>query len=148
MTLLRRAPREVYRVYAEDEFSRERRAEPLDGCEPTGTRERDRAVVGAADAAAHGASMVLLASVGAVGGLVAIAGGAPVSHARRRAVASLLARRRSRASSTAAGAHRWRESLRSHAPDRVPRSEPRGAAWRAACAPSTRAAEQRACVRA
>jgi hypothetical protein len=59
------------------------------------------------------ASTVLLASVGTVGGLMAMTGAAPFPHAGRGAVASLLARERSPASSQAAGVHIWRERVRS-----------------------------------
>ncbi len=60
--LLRRAPREVYRVYGEEEFfatAADERSEPTDGA----GEQRLQRVAGAT---------VLLAAAGAVGGLIAI----------------------------------------------------------------------------
>ena len=113
MTLLRRAPREVYRVYGEDEFWASAALEPFDGWSRNGRASAIRPSSGRRTLLRTAASTVLLASVGTVGGLMAMTGAAPFPHAGRGAVASLLARERSPASSQAAGVHIWRERVRS-----------------------------------
>lgn len=84
MTLLRRAPREVYRVYDEDEFfARADHDERLLESGASGIGERRlRRVAGAT---------MLLAVSGAVLGLVVIAGLPAPSGTRRRAGTALLA---------------------------------------------------------
>jgi len=99
MTLLRRAPREVYRVYAEDEFFA-----------GTGIDESWEPNASAADRRMQriaGATM-LVAAVGAVGGLIAFTGLSSATRAGRRARGSLLATAGSLGSSRAMGAHVWR----------------------------------------
>src|SRR5580704_6574500 len=76
--LLRRAPREVYRVYSEDEFfdgaTNEELFEPV---APAGTGERRlRRLAGAA---------MLVGAVGTVGGVIAINISRPARNAARRA---------------------------------------------------------------
>ena len=100
MTLLRRAPREVYRVYSEEEFfacvDRDERSEPAG---PVGERRMQR-VAGVT---------VLLAATGVVGGLIAITGLSTSTGARRRAGAGLLAGTRSLISTQATPTRGWRE---------------------------------------
>ena len=100
MTLLRRAPREVYRVYGEEEFfaaaARDERFELTGG---RGERRRHR-VAGAT---------VLLAATGAVGGLIALTSLSAATSARRRVGAGLLTATRSFASSRATRVQVWRE---------------------------------------
>ncbi|MGP0102885.1 MAG: hypothetical protein ACLPUT_14855 [Solirubrobacteraceae bacterium] len=101
MTLLRRAPREVYRVYGEEEFlacaDRDERSEST----TSGAGERRLHRVA-------GATM-LLAVAGAVGGLIAITSLSAAAGARRRVGARLLAATGSFTSSRVARAHVWRE---------------------------------------
>jgi hypothetical protein len=108
MTLLRRAPREVYRVYGEHEFL-------ADACHDegfaavaseTGPRRLHRMA---------GATM-LLAAMGAVGGLIALTSLSSVARGGRRVRADLLAATGSLISSRAARAHVWRERAGSGAP--------------------------------
>jgi hypothetical protein len=84
MTMLRRAPREVYRVYEEEEFfacaDREERSEAV-GASVRPVRRLHRLV---------GATMLLTAA-GALGALMAIAGPSSVAGVRRRAGGRLLA---------------------------------------------------------
>ncbi len=101
MTLLRRAPREVYRVYGEEEFFA--LAAPDERFEPSGgTVERGRHRVAGAT--------LLLAATGAVGGLIALNSLSVVTGARRRAGAGLLTATRSLASSRAPRAEVWSEA--------------------------------------
>jgi hypothetical protein len=101
MMLLRRAPREVYRVYGEEEFfavaARDERFEPTGG---RVGRRRHR-VAGAT---------VLLAATGAVGGLIALNSLSAATDARRRVGAGLLTATRSLASSRVARVQVWRET--------------------------------------
>lgn len=101
MTLLRRAHREVYRVYSEEEFfasvDRDERAEPA---RAAGERRMHR-VAGVT---------VLLAATGAVGGLVAVTSLSTATGARRRAGTGLLAATRSLMSTQATHVRVWRES--------------------------------------
>ncbi len=83
MTLLRRAPREVYRVYGEDEFfACADRDERLQTTTSVAGGRRLRRVAGAT---------MLLAATGAVAGLVVIASLPSVTGIRRRAGTGLLA---------------------------------------------------------
>jgi hypothetical protein len=101
MTLLRRAPREVYRVYHEEEFfARSDRDESVEPTGATGERRLQR-VAGVT---------VLLAAAGAVGGLLAITSLSAATGARRRVGARLLATTGPPASARAAAAHVWRAS--------------------------------------
>jgi hypothetical protein len=101
MTLLRRAPREVYRVYDEEEFfARADRDERMEPTGATGERRLQR-VAGVT---------VLLAAAGAVGGLIAITSLSAATGARRRVGARLLATTGSPVSARAAAAHVWRAS--------------------------------------
>ncbi|MGO9762050.1 MAG: hypothetical protein ACLP1Q_12410 [Solirubrobacteraceae bacterium] len=102
MTLLRRAPREVYRVYGEDEFlayaGRDERFEVA--ASASGERRLHRIA---------GATM-LLAVTGAVSGLVAITSLSSATGARRRAGNGLLADAGAFAGTRTARADVWRES--------------------------------------
>ncbi|HSZ14441.1 MAG TPA: hypothetical protein VK790_10455 [Solirubrobacteraceae bacterium] len=84
MTLLRRAPREVYRVYDEDEFFASAGIGQC-GEAPTPTPELDRHAHRVAGVT------VLVAAVGAVAGLVVITSVSPSARAGRRAGARLSA---------------------------------------------------------
>jgi hypothetical protein len=101
MMLLRRAHREVYRVYSEEEFftcvDHEERSEPAGA---VGERRLQR-VAGAT---------VLLAAAGAVGGVIAITSMSSTTGVRRRTGARLLAATRSFMYPRSARAHVWRES--------------------------------------
>lgn len=86
MTLLRRAPREVYRVYSEEEFFAETtpHAEHVDAASPGSTERQLQRLAGAT---------VLLVTVGMVGGMIVVS-----------SVSSPASRRRGGArSSTASG---------------------------------------------
>jgi hypothetical protein len=108
MTLLRRAPREVYRLYDEQEFFGQAAGEePFQVAAPqAGVRWLHR-VAGAT---------VLLAVTGAVGGVVAGAGPPSVKGGGRAVRSSLLAATgsllaaRARVSQEAAGARSWARS--------------------------------------
>jgi hypothetical protein len=76
MTLLRRAPREVYRVYSEEEFL----ADPL--CDER-MRKPDAAAGGRRLNRIAGAT-VLVAAAGAVGGLIAWTSAPSIAGSRRR----------------------------------------------------------------
>lgn len=93
MTLLQRAPREVYRVFDEEEFlarvAHEPRTEPA-AAAAAGRRLRR-----------IGGATVLLAATGAVGGLLAMAGVLSASGTRRRAGVRRLA------STASSGALQW-----------------------------------------
>lgn len=114
MTSLRRAPREVYRVYDEDEFWAHAERE----LSAAGGRA---AGVGAADTrrrSLHRAlvSSLLLSAIGAVG-LLAIASRAPgTPRGRAPASARLLAAARSLISTRGGRAHVWHASASSGAP--------------------------------
>jgi hypothetical protein len=99
MTMLRRAPREVYRVYEEDEFfacaDREERFES-GASAPTARRSHRLA----------GATM-LLAVAGALGGLTATTGLSSVAGTRRRSGARLLVASDPPASSRIANGRIW-----------------------------------------
>jgi hypothetical protein len=101
MTLLRRAPREVYRVYSEEEFF---------ACVDHDERFAPTAAAGERRMHRVAGVTVLLAATGAVGGLIAITSLSPGAGARRRAGAGLLAATRSFMHSQTARAHVWRES--------------------------------------
>jgi len=128
MTLLRRATREVYRVYDEEEFfvadAREEHFQA--GAPDTGVRWLQR-VTGAT---------VLLAVTAAVGGVVAVAGTRP-ARGGRRAGASLLA---ATGAVVSARARVWRAPVRSGAsrrqssPGRRARDVPRAGALATAAA--------------
>jgi DNA-directed RNA polymerase specialized sigma24 family protein len=115
MMLLRRAPREVYRVYGEEEFfatAADERSEPTDGA----GEHRLQRVAGAT---------VLLAAAGAVGGLIAITSLSTAAGARRRARADLLAGVRLSGHARAARSRVWREPTSPDGADR-----PDVLAWR------------------
>jgi hypothetical protein len=95
MTLLRRAPREVYRLYSEDEFLGGAVVDRRLDAPTAGGEHRLRRVAGAT---------MLLAAVGAVGGLVALSESSPATRSGRRAGAGLLALAGSLGSSRAAPA--------------------------------------------
>jgi hypothetical protein len=83
MTLLQRPPREVYRVFDEDEFlARGGPEHHSASAPPSGGQRRLRRIAG---------TTVLVAATGAVGGLLAMAGVFSVSGNRRRAGARLFA---------------------------------------------------------
>jgi hypothetical protein len=108
MTLLRRAPREVYRVYGEEEFfTCATNGEHMELATPaTGVRRLYRIA---------GATMVL-AAMGAVGALVAIASRSAAGDGRRVG-AGLLAATGSLASSRGARTHvLWRGSADADGP--------------------------------
>jgi hypothetical protein len=76
MTLLRRAPREVYRVYAEEEFLADTRCdEPLHTVGAAAGGRRLHRIAGAT---------ALVAAAGAVGGLIALTGLQSLAGGRRR----------------------------------------------------------------
>jgi hypothetical protein len=76
MTLLRRAPREVYRVYAEEEFLADTRCdEPLQTVGAADGVQRLHRIAGAT---------ALVAAAGAVGGLIALTGLQSLAGSRRR----------------------------------------------------------------
>ena len=76
MTLLRRAPREVYRVYTEDEFLADASCEELF---PTSGR-----AAGSRRLSRLAGTTLLLAAAGAVGGLVVLTSAQSLSGGRRR----------------------------------------------------------------
>lgn len=133
MRLLRRAPREVYRVYGEDEFWARSERELCAGADRVAPTDQVAPTDVAAPAAARRTlrrvvvSTVLLASAGAVGSLAMIGSG-PARHGRQRAVAGpsperggLLAASRSFAASRseaprAGGARIWSERVSLPAP--------------------------------
>jgi hypothetical protein len=84
MTLLRRAPREVYRVYSEDEFF------------AAAAPDEDQGTASHPNSAGHqlqriAGVTILLAVVGVVGGIVAITSVSRVAGARRRGIGRLSA---------------------------------------------------------
>jgi hypothetical protein len=108
MMLLRRAPREVYRVYGEEEFfatAADARSEPTDGA----GEHRLQRVAGAT---------VLLAAAGAVGGLIAITSLSTAAGARRRAGADLLVGVRLSGHARAERSRVWREPASPDGADR------------------------------
>jgi hypothetical protein len=114
MTLLRRAPREVYRVCGEQEFLASE--EELFTCAVRDERF-ELATSGIGGRRLHrvaGATM-LLAVIGAVGGLIAIASLTSVAGDRRRVGAGLLAASASLVSSRAARGRVWPEPAGSDA---------------------------------
>jgi hypothetical protein len=111
MMLLRREPREVYRVYSEDEFFECAAADEPSVATATGAERRHRAA---------GVTM-LLAAVGAVGGLIAIASLTPAARSGRR-TGGLLAAARPSAASRLQSALVWRQSA--NAAGLRPRSAP------------------------
>jgi hypothetical protein len=83
MSLLQRAPREVYRVFDEDEFLVRGAGQPGNSpATPVGAERRLRRIAG---------TTVLVAAAGAVGCLLAVAGVFSVSGARRRSGVRLSA---------------------------------------------------------
>ncbi|MCW3020264.1 MAG: hypothetical protein JWN10_2572 [Solirubrobacterales bacterium] len=83
MTLLQRAPREVYRVFDEDQFLARAPHEPLIATAvPAAAERRLRRIAG---------TTVLLAATGALGGLLAVASVSSVSGTRRRTGVRLFA---------------------------------------------------------
>jgi hypothetical protein len=100
MTLLRRAPREVYRVYAEDEFFASQVADETFAVPSRGADRRLLRLAGGA---------MLLAAVGAVGGLVAITSLSSAPRVGRRRGSGLLAAAGLRGSSPLAGARVWQQ---------------------------------------
>jgi hypothetical protein len=104
MTLLRRAPREVYRVYGEEEFFA--RVGHDVGFE---TAAPAHASGGVRLQRIAGAGM-LLAATGAVGGLIAVGALSSTAAPRRRVGASLLAGARSLLSGHATGVRVWHPS--------------------------------------
>jgi len=83
MTLLQRAPREVYRVFDEDEFLARVEHEPRGVPPAPGAAERRVRRLGG--------TTVLLAAAGAVGGLLAVVSVFSVSGTRRRTAVRPLA---------------------------------------------------------
>jgi hypothetical protein len=114
VTLLRRAPREVYRVYGEDEFWASSERELLDGGNRVGRTDATASAAGRRPLRRMVVSTALLAGAGAVGGLMAVTGAAPSPHATQRAVAGVLARDGFVAAPRAGGVHIWRERASSH----------------------------------
>jgi hypothetical protein len=112
MTLLRRAPREVYHVYAEQEFLADTRCdEPLHTVGAAAGVQRLHRIAGAT---------ALVAAAGAVGGLIALTGLQSLTGGRRRerqrppaAVTALSA------STSATRPSVWREHPRRGRPGRV-----------------------------
>jgi hypothetical protein len=100
MTLLRRAPREVYRVYSEEEFFAWADRDEHSGSAGAGGERRMQRLAGVT---------MLLAATGAMGGLIAITGMARTAGARRRASAGLLSATRSLISAQSTRARVWRE---------------------------------------
>jgi hypothetical protein len=86
MTLLRRAHREVYRVYSEEEFF---------ACVDHDGRSERAGAAGERRMHRVAGATVLLAATGAMGGLIAVTSLSTATGARRRAGASLLAATRS-----------------------------------------------------
>ena len=109
MPLMRRASREVYRVYDEDEFfadaSRDETEASRDKSFQAAPRVREQRLRRVA-----GVTM-LLTTMGAVGGLIAVSGLSAVGDRGRRVGAGLLAASGSLVSSRAAHAHVWRERV-------------------------------------
>jgi hypothetical protein len=128
MMRVRRAPREVYRVYSEDEFFRE--GELLAG------GVADERHVGSARGAdqrwqtAAGVT-IAAAAIGAIGGVVALTWVAPVPRGGRRATAALLPAAGSIAPSHLAGTHVWGVPSNVEGPRPRGVSTQRGAAARA-----------------
>jgi hypothetical protein len=82
MTVLRRAPREVYRVYSEDEFlTRSAEDQDLEFAAGASAARRPHWVVG---------TTMLLAAAGVVWGLIALTGFSSVTGTRRRIGTGLL----------------------------------------------------------
>jgi hypothetical protein len=132
MMRVRRAPREVYRVYSEEEF--------FGGDELIAggvADERDVSSAGGADQRWHTAAGVTIAAaaIGAIGGVVALTWGASAPRDGRRATTGLLAAAGSLAPSHLAGTHVWR------GPSNAEDPRPRGVTMRriAAAKPSRRA---------
>jgi hypothetical protein len=126
MTLLRRAPREVYRVYAEDEFFASQAADETFAESSPGADRRLLRLAGGA---------MLLAAVGAVAGLVAITSLSSAPRVGRRRGSGLLAAAGLRGSSPLAGARVWQQ------PAAAPGSPSRGHSIRNATpAPAARRA--------
>jgi hypothetical protein len=100
MTLLRRAPREVYRVYAEDEFFASQATDETFAESSPGADRRLLRLAGGA---------MLLAAIGAVGGLVAITSVSSAPRVGRRRGSGLLAAAGLRGSSPLAGARVWQQ---------------------------------------
>jgi hypothetical protein len=98
MTLMRRAPREVYRVFSEEEFFERAAADEPQAQAAAGAEHRLR-VLGAG---------TLLAVVGTVGGLVAIAALTPAMRSGRR-TGGLLTATGSFAASRVHATRLWRE---------------------------------------
>jgi hypothetical protein len=100
MTLLRRAPREVYRLYDEEDFfaaaDQEERRESVTTAPPGGRRLRRIA-----------GTTTLLAAIGATGGLIALNRAVSVAGAGRQLTAGLLAGTGSPAPSHASRTHVW-----------------------------------------
>jgi hypothetical protein len=101
MTLLRRAHREVYRVYSEEEFF---------ACVDHDGRSERAGAAGERRMHRVAGVTVLLAATGAVGGLIAVTSLSTAMGARRRAGASLLAATRSLMPTQATHVRVWRES--------------------------------------
>jgi hypothetical protein len=132
MMRVRRAPREVYRVYSEEEF--------FGGDELLAGGVADERRVGSAgggDQRWHTAAGVTIAAaaIGAIGGAVVLTWVASAPRDGRRATAGLLAAAGSLAPSHLAGTHVWRGPSNAEGP------RPRGVTMRriAAAEPSRRA---------
>jgi hypothetical protein len=109
MMLLRRAPREVYRVYGEDEFFAYTGGEErFEIAAPRIGEQRLHRVAGVT---------MLLAATGAVGGLIAIASLSSVGSDGRRVRVGLLAATASLLPSRAARGQVWREGPGLHGRD-------------------------------
>ncbi len=107
MTALRRAPREVYRVYGEDDFlARVAERQDIEPTAPGGAEGLLRRIAGAT---------MLLAAAGLVGGLVALTSLSSGAGTRRRIAGGLLVAGGSRGapsrrSARVAHAEVWREA--------------------------------------
>jgi hypothetical protein len=100
MTLLGRAPREVYRVYGEDEFfAGPGLATPIEAPSSRAERGLHRAA----------GATVLVAAVGAVGALVALTSFSSTTRAGRRVGSGPLASTNSIAASRSTSTHVWHE---------------------------------------
>jgi len=100
MTLLGRAPREVYRVYGEDEFlAGPGLATPIEAPSFTAERGLHRAA----------GATVLLAAVGAVGALIALTSFSSTTRTGRRVGRGLLASTSSITASRSTSMHVWHE---------------------------------------
>ncbi len=136
---VRRAPREVYRVYSEDEFFGEETlaGEAVEGCHV--------APVGGGDTRWHAAAgaTIAAAAIGAIGGLIALTWSAPAPRGGRRV---LFAAAGSLSSSHLAGVQVWRVPSRAESQRRrraTVRASAAVQAWRGAGMPVRAAGTRR-----